>query len=130
MKDPVKNCRWAKYPIGDITQFFAENPELYQKHGSTVAHNGIDIVRPWGEHLFAVEDGVISSTKEDPTGYGMNVRLLGKPDAEGVMRDWAYGHLSHINVKPGQEVRAGQYLGNMGNTGFVVSNSTATRALW
>ena len=114
--------RWAKYPIGDVTQWFGENPELYQKYGSTVAHNGIDIVRPWGEHLFAVEDGVIAETKEDEGGYGKHVRLLSKP-VDGVLRDWAYGHLSYINVKPGQEVRAGQYIGNMGNTGFVVSDA-------
>lgn len=125
MQDPVKNMKWAKYPLGDVTQWFSENPELYSKYGTTIAHNGIDIVRPHGEHLFAVDDGVIASTKEDPSGYGKNIRLLTRKHIrDGLWYDWAYGHLSYIAVKPGQSVRKGQFIGKMGNTGFVVSNAT------
>ena len=36
---------------------------------------------------------------------------------EGGIRTW-YGHLSKIAVTPGQRVRAGQYLGNVGSTGL------------
>lgn len=123
MKSPVKNCKWTLYPHGDMTQYFAENQELYQKYSSTIAHNGVDIVRPHGEHLFAVEDGIIVSVKEDPSGYGKNVRLLSFPDKDGLMRDWVYGHLHSIHVSLGETVRAGQFIATMGNTGFVVSNS-------
>lgn len=122
---PVKNCKWAKWPLGDVTQWFGENPELYQKYGSTIAHNGIDIVRPHGEHIYAPDDGVVASTKEDPTGYGKNVRLLTRKSVKyGEWYDWGFGHLSYIAVKPGQQVKKGQFIGKMGNTGFVVSNAT------
>jgi murein DD-endopeptidase MepM/ murein hydrolase activator NlpD len=125
MKHPVKNCKWALYPVGDITQWFGENPKLYAPLGLD-GHNGIDIVRPHGEHLYAVEDGIICNVKEDLEGYGKHVRLISKSkDKRNYHRDWVYGHLSFIAVKNGQEVKAGQYLGNMGNTGFVVSGQTA-----
>jgi murein DD-endopeptidase MepM/ murein hydrolase activator NlpD len=74
--------------------------------------------------MFAVEDGTICGVKTDLSGYGMHIRLLSKPDNKSVMRDWAYGHMSYIHVKDGDKVVAGQYIGNMGNTGFVVSNAT------
>jgi len=123
--DPVKNCKWAKYPLGDVTQWFGENPELYQKYGSTKAHNGVDIVRPHGEHIFAPADGLVASTKEDPGGYGKAVRLLTRKSMKyGEWYDWAFGHLSYIHVKPGERVKKGEYIGDMGNTGFVVSNAT------
>jgi len=123
MKLPLMNLRWAKYPLGDVTQWFGENPDLYQKHGRMKGHNGIDLVRPWGEHLFSVADGIIVDLKDTPEGYGKHIRILENVDGKEY-REWVYGHMSHINVTLGQEVHAGQYVGNIGNTGFVVSNST------
>lgn len=124
MKEPVKGMKWAKWPLGDVTQWFGENPELYQKYGSTKAHNGIDIVRPYGEHLFAVEDGIIAyvDNEDAPRGYGRNLRLLHMEHGEG--REWVYAHLKAIHVKEGEQVKAGQFIAEMGNSGFVVSNAT------
>jgi murein DD-endopeptidase MepM/ murein hydrolase activator NlpD len=125
MKPPVKNLKWAKYPIGDVTQWFAENPELYSKaviiNGVPLtAHNGIDIVRKHGEHMFAVEKGYISDVKTDAGGYGMHVRMR----SADKRREWTYGHCSAIYVTKGQEVAEGQFIAQMGNTGFVVSGNT------
>jgi murein DD-endopeptidase MepM/ murein hydrolase activator NlpD len=58
MKPPIKNCKWIMFPLGDIVQHYGENPELYKKI-DLAFHNGIDLVRPHGEHLYAVEDGVV-----------------------------------------------------------------------
>ena len=58
MTDPLKNLKWAKYPLGDITQWLGENGKLYEHMGMT-GHNGIDIVRPHGEHLFAATEGIV-----------------------------------------------------------------------
>lgn len=124
MHSPVKNFNFLKYPHGDCTQWFSESPELYKQFSGLEGHNGIDIVRPWGEHLFAVEDGTICDAGED-TGHGLHVRILSAPDSKGVMHDWVYGHMSYVHVKSGDKVKAGQYLGNIGNTGFVVSSQNA-----
>lgn len=123
MVSPVKGCKWYKYPYGDITQYFGENPKLYA-HLDIKGHNGVDIVRPWGEHLYSVEKGVVAQVKDDESGYGKHIVIMSKTGKKGVWRDWVYGHLSFIAVKEGQEVEEGQYIGNIGNTGFVVSDAT------
>lgn len=125
MTSPVKNLRWAKYPLGDITQWFGENPQLYSSlviiNGQPLkGHNGIDIVRPHGEHMFAVEDATVTEVKSDAGGYGKHVRIR---STDG-KREWAYGHCHNIFVTKGQEVKEGQFIATMGNTGFVVSGNT------
>ena len=124
MQNPIKNCKWALYPLGDITQHFGENKKMYKDAmGWEGGHNGIDLVRPHGEHLYAVEDGVICDLKDDAGGYGKHIRIL-SPCGLGRYREWTYGHLHLIGVKLGQQVKAGQFVGLMGNTGFVVSGNT------
>ena len=96
MTNPVKNLVWAKYPFGDVTQWFSENKKLYEPLGLK-GHNGIDIVRPHGEHMFAVENAVVARVKDDDTGYGKHVRLMSL--SKGLYREWTYGHMSFIAVK-------------------------------
>jgi murein DD-endopeptidase MepM/ murein hydrolase activator NlpD len=122
MRAPVNNFKCALYPDGDVTQFFGENPTLYAPLGMA-GHNGIDIVRPWGEHMFACADSTVAMTKVAEDGYGQEIRLL-EDCGGGMYREWTYGHMSFIAVKAGQKLVEGQYVGNMGNTGFVVSGST------
>lgn len=44
MTDPIKGMRWMKYPLGNVTQWFGENPELYKQIG-LAHHNGWDGVK-------------------------------------------------------------------------------------
>lgn len=121
MTGPVKNFKFLKYPYGDCTQWFGENPALYGKYFGLNGHNGIDIVRKWGENLYAVEDGIIANVKEDPNGYGKHVRMFSKD----CKREWSYGHLSSFTVKVGQEIKEGEIIGAMGNTGFTNASEDA-----
>jgi len=123
MKPPIKNFSLKMYPAGDITQIFGVNKALYAFMGME-GHNGIDVVAPWGTPMYAVEAGIILDTKNDPKGYGKHVRFL-SDKADGVIyREWTYGHLAQIDVVVGQRVTAGEFIGLMGNTGFVVSGPT------
>lgn len=125
MKPPVNNLIWAKFPKGDVTQFFGENPLLYSSLGIGLkAHNGIDIVRPYGEPLYAIENGTVVDVKESPDGYGRHIRLLCPVNERGIGNEWTYGHLASIAVKIGDEVKEGDLIGTMGNSGFVVSGNT------
>jgi len=124
MHAPIKNCKWIKYPLGDITQYYGENKKLYKDSmGWEGGHNGIDLVRPHGEHLFAVEDGTVCHVQNDASGYGKYIRILSE-HSRGKYREWTYGHMHYIGVKLGQKVKVGQFIGFMGNTGFVVSGNT------
>lgn len=121
---PFKDFKNASYPQGSVTQWFGEHPELYGKicpvPGQCLAgHNGIDMVAPWGTPLYAVEDGIVTKADNSPEGYGLYVRTSNKE------HEWTYGHLSKLAVKEGDIVSEGTYIGNMGNTGFVVSSQNA-----
>lgn len=128
MAKPFKDCVYVYHPKGSVTQFFAENPQLY----STVCaapgtclyggHNGIDLVAPWGTPIFAVKGGKVVEVKDTPSGYGKHIRILSN-DTDGLL-EWVYGHLSRIDVSVGQIVSEGFQVGLMGNTGFVVSGAT------
>jgi len=125
LHEPVKDFKPSSYPLGDVTQWYGENVALY----STICpapgmcmvggHNGIDIVRPWGTPILAVTDGLVVDLKESATGYGKHIRAI-SPDGF----EFTYGHLSRIDVKLGDKVKAGRQIGLMGNTGFVVSGAT------
>lgn len=123
MKPPIRFLNLDYAPKGDTTQRFAENPSLYARFG-LAGHNGIDLVRPHGEPMHAIEDGTVVSVKDDPGGFGKHLRIISdKKNARGYHHEWTYGHNSKNHVKVNDKVQAGDHIADMGNTGFVVSNS-------
>jgi murein DD-endopeptidase MepM/ murein hydrolase activator NlpD len=65
--------------------------------------------------LIAPRGGVIKTVAYQAGGAGNYVVLTGAGEA----RDYVFMHLQHgsTRVRPGQRVRTGQRLGNVGNTG-------------
>jgi len=129
MKAPIRGFNSAAYPKGHVTQYFGENPVLYgrvvcKQDGDNrlclQGHNGIDIVAPWGTPIFAVEDGFVLNHRDSVTGFGKHIKVINFHTGH----EWVYGHLSRIDVDLEQEVKAGDQIGLMGNTGFVISGST------
>lgn len=74
-------------------------------------HRGVDIALKTGEPIHCVFDGVVRIAKP-MGGYGNLVVVRHYNGLETV-----YGHLSKINVKPRQELKAGDVLGLGGSTG-------------
>lgn len=74
-------------------------------------HTGIDIAQPVGAPVRASKDGVVKFAGWSG-GYGLCVFIKHQFGYETV-----YAHLSSINVKEGQKVKAGQLIGKVGNTG-------------
>lgn len=121
---PIRKCILKKFPDGSITQWFGENDKLYSdmctiwdgKKVCLAGHNGIDIVSFYGDDILAVEDCIVTETKNDSDGYGRHIRTLSKEaDKDGLKLECVYGHLSQINVKLYQEVKKGEVIGKMGN---------------
>lgn len=75
-------------------------------------HYGIDIANPVGTPIYAPSDGVVKEAGW-VSGYGQWIKL---EHAKGL--GTGYGHLNRILVQPGQEVKRGQQIAEMGNTGF------------
>ena len=113
---PIRDFKW-KY----ISQLFGVNKAVYEPRFGIPGHNGIDIVppNPYGQKVVAAHDGTVTQlNKDDPTRKnGNGLWIQGWAGDEYVQT--AYWHLSSFNVIPGQQVKAGDCVGFIGNTGFV-----------
>ena len=74
-------------------------------------HEGIDFVAPIGTPVVSTAAGRVVQARHNGA-YGNMVEV---EHAEGFVT--RYAHLQSMQVQPGQEVRAGERLGQLGNTG-------------
>ncbi|ATO16485.1 M23 family metallopeptidase [Micromonospora sp. WMMA1998] len=74
-------------------------------------HTGIDLVAPEGTPYKAIHSGTVTKAGWFG-GYGYAVIVKHSDGSEAI-----YGHSSAVTVKEGQEVKAGDQLGLVGNTG-------------
>lgn len=79
-------------------------------HGSG-NHQGVDIAAAPGQPVRASADGIVMRAG-DLGGLGRAIYL-----AHGYGLTTRYGHLSRVEVKPGQRVKRGDIIGRVGNTG-------------
>lgn len=77
-------------------------------------YNGIDIAAPTGTPLLASAAGtvIIAKTSGYNGGYGLYVAIK-----HGNGTQTVYGHMSKINVKVGDQVKQGEIIGAVGDTG-------------
>jgi len=79
--------------------------------GERGIHQGVDIAAPPGQPVRASADGIVMRAGE-VTGLGRAVYL-----AHGYGLVTRYGHMSRVDVRPGQRLKRGDVLGLVGNTG-------------
>lgn len=115
-KEKMASAIPAIWPIdrrglrGHIGAFGGRNhPTL----GRFMQHTGIDLGGKTGAPVYATGDGVVVT---DPfnrgTGYGIQVLI-----DHGFGYRTRYAHLNKALVTPGQRVRRGEVIGELGNTG-------------
>jgi len=76
-----------------------------------VGHQGIDLGLERGDPVYAMHEGVVDYINEAFTGYGYQIVVRGQ-------EFWTrYAHLDQINVRRGQEVQAGEFIGRGNSTG-------------
>lgn len=80
--------------------------------GASTNHGGIDLAAPTGTQIAAVLGGLVTIAGEYG-GYGNAVKIDHGNGVESL-----YGHMSAVGVAPGQQVTAGQVIGNVGSTGI------------
>ncbi len=74
-------------------------------------HSGIDFTAPIGTPIYATGDGRVEAVGMDG-GYGRRVVI-----DHGYSYKTLYGHMSKFEVKPGQQVKRGDLIGHVGNSG-------------
>ncbi len=84
------------------------------RHGRRrIPHPGVDIGAPPGTPIRAVNDGLVVYSWNGMRGYGNAVLLV---HADGTLT--LYGHCRATYVFPGQQVRRGQVIAEVGDTGL------------
>jgi len=87
---------------------------LHPKYGDLRAHNGLDFTAPTGTPVYATGDGKVHMAYSS-SSYG-NVIYLN----HGFQFETRYAHLNRYIVKEGEEIRRGQIIGYVGDTGTSV----------
>ncbi len=109
--EPQTTVQFQNWPCQTytLTQIFGSGN--YSAFGLP-GHGGWDFPMPTGSNVFAVAAGTIYDIQNNPTGFGINIRIL---HANGIRT--IYAHLSQTLVSIGQTISAGQRIGLSGNTG-------------
>ncbi len=94
---------------GLISSGFGYRPDPLT--GQRAFHSGIDITAPPGKPVKATAAGIVTRS-ERSGGLGRAVFV-----AHGYGVVSVYGHLSRVEVTPGQRIERGQIVGLVGNTG-------------
>ena len=102
-----------------LNQAFGKNDVDFYKKLGMIGHNGLDYRASIGTKTFSAIDGVVSYAAIDGTG-GKSVRVISKQvDINGISYklETIHYHLNSYSVRKGQLVKAGDLLGETGNTG-------------
>lgn len=101
-------------------------------NGKKSWHTGVDYAgKPYGTNIGSATDGVVKKvvsghTWNDGTGKANYVDVLN--EANGLI--YRYYHLASTSVQEGQNIKAGQVIGRMGNTGNVLPKPNAQHPTW
>lgn len=83
---------------------------IYKTHKM---HSGIDFTAPTGTPIYATGNGRVSLVEQGHRGYGNHVVI-----SHGFGYQTLYAHMFRTKVKQGQEVKRGELIGYIGNTGL------------
>jgi murein DD-endopeptidase MepM/ murein hydrolase activator NlpD len=107
------NGQTLKMPVVGVQPFDLANSWGDSRDGGRRRHKGIDIFAPKGTGVVAVSDGIISFIGDQPKG-GLCLWLTTEDGTS-----FYYAHLDRwaAGLYEGMEVRSGDLLGYVGNTG-------------
>lgn len=75
-------------------------------------HSGMDFTAPAGTDIYATGNGKVIFLERSSNGYGNHVVI-----DHGFGYKTLYAHLSTMDIRPGQQVKRGDIIGKVGNTG-------------
>lgn len=85
-------------------------------------HQGVDLLAPGGQPIFAAAAGVVKVSSESYGGYGVGIVIEHVINGQKVST--TYGHMTYgtRQVQAGDTVAAGQLIGLVGSTGSSTAN--------
>jgi len=100
-------------PDTEITRFASGfGYRIHPIYRTKKMHTGIDLTAPVGTEVYATGKGTVVEASYTLGGYGLLVVI-----DHGFGFKSYYAHLNKIKVKEGQEVKRGELIGTVGNSG-------------
>jgi len=84
-----------------------------RKHRKKLRHDGVDVGAPVGDLIRSVNDGIVAYSDNGISGFGNTVAVVHRDRSVSF-----YCHQRSTYVFPGQQVRRGQVVGEVGVTGI------------
>jgi RHS repeat-associated protein len=116
--DPLKNMQIrdnrASNLMGKVRTVYNKTTKKYVANSKN--HQGFDFKAASGTKIYAVKGGTISKVTGDVGDSGRTIELS-YINENGETRVALYGHLSEADVKKGDVVKEGQYIGKTGISG-------------
>ncbi|MEO6818767.1 MAG: M23 family metallopeptidase [Ginsengibacter sp.] len=81
-------------------------------YGTPKMHNGLDFAAPQGTPIYATGDGRVEMAGFDESGFGNHVIIN-----NGYGYETLFGHMVRVKVHAGENVKRGEIIGWVGNTG-------------
>jgi len=81
-------------------------------HDQQEEHRGLDFVAATGKNVYATGDGIVTLVKESRIGYGNEIFI-----DHGFGFGSRYAHLSQMVIKENEQVKRGQIIGKVGDSG-------------
>jgi murein DD-endopeptidase MepM/ murein hydrolase activator NlpD len=123
-KDSIMNQQLQHYPatlplaMSDLTSISSRYSERIDPiTGEKRFHWGIDYRANKGTPVYATATGIIEKIGDEESGYGNMVKINHENGYESL-----YAHLNDIDVSLNQEVKRGDMIGTVGNSGRTTGN--------
>lgn len=100
---------------GEITTIYGVRRYYNGEFANDYYHRGVDYAGATGSPVVAAAAGRVALVGREADGFQIHGNTVGIDHGQGVTT--IYLHLSRINVKEGDVVRAGQVIGAVGSTG-------------
>ncbi len=100
---------------GEITTVYGVRRYYNGKFAEDYYHRGVDYAGDYGSPVLAPAAGRVALVGREADGFQVHGNCIGIDHGQGVTS--IYLHLSRINVKEGDFVKAGQVIGALGSTG-------------
>lgn len=101
---------------GPVTTTFGVRRYYNGEWAENYYHRGIDYAAPQGAPVVAAANGRVALVGRVSEGFELHGNTVGIDHGQGVTT--IYIHLSRIDVREGQMVRAGEVIGGIGSTGI------------
>jgi murein DD-endopeptidase MepM/ murein hydrolase activator NlpD len=100
---------------GEITTIYGVRRYYNGVFAKDYYHRGVDYAGDYGSRVIAAAAGRVALVGRESEGFEIHGNVIGIDHGQGITT--IYLHLSRINVKEGDFVKAGQVIGALGSTG-------------